>query len=139
MVSPKLKPEMPGETMFRYYDDRSEVLDVGPNCRNEFSYWHRLLSGADPYAEANIRDVISQYVEGKIAKHGWTSERWFCSSFIPGPDWRGTPYQPIYDVRTVRRRGMEPVPLVLRFAREGRHCSSPGALTVLQGSGKGRT
>lgn len=93
--------------MLRYYDDVREILDVGPTRRDEFGYWQRLLAGADPNAEACIRTAINEYVEGKIARHGWTSECWFCSSFIPGPDWRGTSFQPIYEAMR-ERYGEEP-------------------------------
>ncbi len=83
--------------MLKYYDDIRELLDVGPKRRDELSHWQRLLAATDANAEAHIRATINEYVDRKIAEQGWTSECWFCSSFIPGPDWRGTPYQAIYE------------------------------------------
>ncbi len=64
-------------------------------------------SGVDTDAEARIRTAINAYVDDKVAKHGWTNECWFSSSFIPGADWRDTPYQPIYEAMC-QRYGDEP-------------------------------
>ena len=88
--------------MLKYYDDIKEIRDVGPKRRAEFIYWQRFLREFDPDAEVRIRTAINGYVDAKISQHGWTSECWFCSSFIPGPDWTGKPYQPIYDVMEQR-------------------------------------
>ncbi|HEV2697130.1 MAG TPA: hypothetical protein VGU90_03990 [Terriglobales bacterium] len=84
--------------MLKYYDDVKEIRDVGSRRRDDFNYWRHLLADTDTNAA---------YVEDKIAEAGWTRECWFCSSFVPGPDWRGTPYQPIYDAM-YERYGAEP-------------------------------
>lgn len=102
-----MKAEIGDETVLKYYDDIREIRDVGPKRREEFTYWQSLLTGVDPNAEANIRAAINAYVDDKIGRHGWTNECWFCSSFIPGSVWQGTPYQPIY-VAMSERYGDEP-------------------------------
>jgi hypothetical protein len=88
--------------MLKYYNDIREIRDIGPKRRDEFDYWRRLLADVDPNAEANIRVAINEYINGKIAQHGWTTECWFCSSFVPGTDWKGTAYQPISDMMDQR-------------------------------------
>lgn len=88
--------------MLKYYDDTKEIGEVGPKRRVEFNYWQSLLAAAAPAAEAKIRSAINSYVDDKKAKHGWTKECWFCSSFVPGQNWAGTPYQPIYDAMLER-------------------------------------
>lgn len=83
--------------MLKYYDDIKEIRDVGMKRRDEFAYWQRMLRDRDAAAEAQIRAAINAYVDNKIRQHGWTQDCWFCSSFVPGRDWAGTPYAPIYD------------------------------------------
>jgi hypothetical protein len=53
--------------------------------RGEFEHWRRNISRAD---QAAIRAAITAQIEGTTI---------VCSSFMPGTDWSGTPYQPIYD------------------------------------------
>jgi hypothetical protein len=53
--------------------------------RGEFEHWRRNISRADQDA---IRAAITAQIEGTTI---------VCSSFMPGSDWSGTPYQPIYD------------------------------------------
>jgi hypothetical protein len=93
--------------VLKYYNDIREMRDVGVKRRDEFNYWQRSLEQSNQGAEDRIRDAINATVDGKLAQHGWTNECWFCSSFLPGPDWTETPYQPIYDFM-VERYGEEP-------------------------------
>jgi hypothetical protein len=93
--------------MLKYYDDIKELRDVGPKRRNDFSYWQQLLESRTHGTERQIRNAINAFVDEKLARYGWTSECWFCSSFIPGTDWTNTPYQPIYDAM-YERYGEEP-------------------------------
>jgi hypothetical protein len=88
--------------MLRYYDDETNLLDVGPRRKDDFVYWQSLLRDFDSNAEPDIRDALNVYVDEKKAQLGWTSECWFCSSFIPGSDWTDTPYDPIYGVMRKR-------------------------------------
>jgi len=66
-----------------------------------------LLEQSSPGAEDRIRAEINAFVDVKLSQNGWTNECWLCSSFIPGPDWTNTPYQPIYDAMC-ERYGEEP-------------------------------
>src|SRR6267378_3820096 len=83
--------------MLKYYDDIKEIRDVGSKRKDEFNYWQGLLEQSNPGAEGRIRAALNGVVDAKLSEHGWTNECWFCSSFLPGPDWRPTPYQSIYD------------------------------------------
>ncbi len=93
--------------MLNYYDDIKEIRDVGPKRREEFNYWQGLLEQSNPGAESRIRDALNEIVDAKLSEHGWTNQCWFCSSFLPGSDWRCTPYQPIYNAMC-ERYGEEP-------------------------------
>lgn len=88
--------------MLKYYDEIREIRDVGSTRRDQFLYWRGLLGELDPEAEVRIRSAINSYVDEKIREHGWTRDCWFCSSFIPGQDWRGKPYQAIYEAMEQR-------------------------------------
>jgi hypothetical protein len=83
--------------MLKYYNDTKEIRDVGPKRRGDFSYWQGLLDESNTGAEGRIRAALNGIVDTKLSEHGWTSDWWFCSSFLPGSDWRGTPYEPIYE------------------------------------------
>lgn len=48
-------------------------------------------------AEAAIRDALNEYIDNWLAAHAGQPEAAFCSSWIPGPKWEDTPYEPIYD------------------------------------------
>lgn len=47
-----------------------------------------LLSRLDPAEAAAVRDALDGRIEGSRIE---------TASWIPGADWRGTPYQPIYE------------------------------------------
>ena len=50
----------------------------------DYRRWRQNLSDDDHTA---IREALHVYIDDK---------EYFCASFIPGPDWTDTPYQPIY-------------------------------------------
>jgi hypothetical protein len=50
-----------------------------------------------PDAEAAIRRELDAFVDRRIADQGWTPIAEFSSSWIPGADWSGGIYMPIFE------------------------------------------
>jgi len=70
-----------------YSIDGKQITDIPRRRRADFNVWRNNLADSDYEA---VVETINAYVDA--VPH----DKPFVSSFIPGSDWRGTVYQPLY-------------------------------------------
>ncbi len=90
---------------WRYFGNDNEIRSVGPKRAKQFEEWQELLATSPrsaPRAEVDIRAAINANIDEKVTQYGWSERCAFCSSYLPGSDWNGTPYQPIYNIMLER-------------------------------------
>lgn len=87
-----------GCTMSLEYRSGTPFRHIPAKREPEFNGWSQAMSQHFPNAEAAIRQALNDYIDAWLARNQTTPNAAFCSSWIPGPDWRtGTGvYQPIY-------------------------------------------
>lgn len=68
-----------------FYSLDGELQSDVPRGRRS-TYW-QVIRELRPSEQDAIRDALNRYIDGR---------RVFVSSWIPGKDWSGTPYMPIY-------------------------------------------
>jgi len=71
-----------------YSIDGREITDIPGRRRANFDTWVGNLAPAD---YDDVRRAINEYVDGV------PTDKPFNSSFVPGNNWTGTPYQPLYN------------------------------------------
>jgi hypothetical protein len=71
-----------------YSLDGDKIKDIPKKRKADFNQWRKNLSCED---YEKVRIAINAYIDNKVHKN-----EPFVSSHIPGPDWRGTPYQSLY-------------------------------------------
>jgi hypothetical protein len=66
--------------------------------QSEYNKWLRTMAQHFPGAEAAIREALHDHINRWLAQTQGNPKAAFCSSWIPGPTWRGGTqvYQPIY-------------------------------------------
>jgi len=67
--------------------DEKEITDIPHRRKADFNRWRKKLADSDYEA---VLDAINQYVNNVPL------DKPFVSSFLPGKDWTGTVYQPLY-------------------------------------------
>jgi hypothetical protein len=72
--------------------DDSEKRNVPATRAKDFGYWRSQLQAFDPTAENQIRAALNQVFDQAALIEDTT----VYSSAIPGKDWTGTVYDPIY-------------------------------------------
>ena len=70
-----------------YSLDDKEITDIPKRRQREFNMWRSNLPDSDYEA---VVEAINEYINAV------DSDKPFVSSFIPGSDWTGTVYEPLY-------------------------------------------
>ncbi len=67
--------------------DSKQITGIPSRRQRDFNTWRRNLAESDYQA---VREAINRYVDAVPL------DKPFVSSFIPGSDWRGTVYDPLF-------------------------------------------
>jgi len=70
-----------------YSIDGKQITNIPRRRQEQFNIWQRALDDSDHEA---VVEAINEYVNAV------DSDKPFVSSYIPGPDWTDTVYQPLY-------------------------------------------
>lgn len=70
-----------------YSIDGKQITEIPRRRREQYSIWLTNLANSDYQA---VREAINAYVDAV------PQDKPFVSSFIPGRDWTGTVYEPLY-------------------------------------------
>lgn len=68
--------------------DREPVTTIPKSRQADYHRWCAALAAIDPHRLDQVKAAINAYIDGKD---------YFRASFIPGSDWTGTIFEPLYD------------------------------------------